>query len=520
MIIGELFTKIAVNVTGLDNLDKLKDRMETVNVLSQDMAKSFGKLANNVGKAFDIPNDKLTKALGVSTENADKVAEANKSIKSSIANVDKAVEKNNRTLGGFISRLNAARVGIIGVMYALTRMTGSVVNNGLQLDTMSKSLGVSAQSLTKWQIAAKRVGADVESVFNSIKKTQNDLANGRASNVSMWNFLGIDVGGQKPEEVMRQLVDKLKNTKDDARSALLQRLGLDGNNINLGNIDLNMGRVGGLIKSDEEIKKIRELQKVFVDFTMSVKLLMERFIAFATPLKYFFELITRLTTGIDSIIKKTMGWNVVATTLGGIIIFILGKLNPLALKLTTLGLIIDDVITYFEGGESVLGDFIKWLEKADPLVKFLTVSLGALFATYHINRWTNVILSSFGLIEKQFSILNLKIMGTPLGILLFGTGLAYAGGKKLGQMLGEYGERHSGEGGFTDWAGDKLLNAKNKLTGWDRNLLPQSATNHSRTNNNNINNNITINSNQPPRDIAKQVGVITQDVLNMAGAGL
>ncbi|GHU29721.1 hypothetical protein FACS1894152_8040 [Bacilli bacterium] len=38
-----------------------------------------------------------------------------------------------------------------------------------------------------------------------------------------------------------------------------------------------------------------------------------------------------------------------------------------------------------------------------------------------------------------------------------------------------------------------------------------------RTNNNNLNNYITINSDQPPREIAKQVGEVSQDVLNRVG---
>jgi hypothetical protein len=211
--------------------------------------------------------------------------------------------------------------------------------------------------------------------------------------------------------------------------------------------------------------------------------------------------------------KKTIGWNATATILSGIIFTLLARLKPIILTFTAWALAIDDVITYFEGGESVLGDFINWLKNASPPIKVLIgllaslgVALGGVFAVAKITAWGQAFKNSLDVMTKAFLLANTTILKTPLGQFLLAASAGVALGKIVGNKIGEYGEKHSGEGGITDRMGDSLLNGWNKITGWDKNLLPSSTnTTNSRINNNNINNSYTINSNQSPNDIATNI---------------
>lgn len=229
--------------------------------------------AKGSASVFGMENEKLlnlTKSLGDVRTKINSTAEESGKLTAKSTGTNAVLVKNNGTLGSFISHLNTARIAIVGVAFAMAKMAETSINSVMGLDTMARKLGMSSQSLTAWQTTAKKVGADVNSVFTSINKTQNDLFNGRASNASVWGFLGIDIR-KDPQEVMKQLVNKLKEAGDGERGAILQRLGLDSNNINLGDMELNMGRIGGLVRSEEEIKKIKELNKTFIDFGFSVK---------------------------------------------------------------------------------------------------------------------------------------------------------------------------------------------------------------------------------------------------------
>jgi cell shape-determining protein MreC len=98
MIIGEFFAKIGVDVSGLDNAEKLKTVIENINSIVNKVAKSVGKFTDGIGEA--INDAKPTEAL--------------KNTEKTLIGADKALKTKNKSLGDFLGRLNAARVGIIG----------------------------------------------------------------------------------------------------------------------------------------------------------------------------------------------------------------------------------------------------------------------------------------------------------------------------------------------------------------------------------------------------------------------
>ncbi|GHU26620.1 hypothetical protein FACS1894152_1620 [Bacilli bacterium] len=565
--------------------------------------------------------------LGMKLFNVDSVDKLQKALDNTKAKAEKvggAMERQADRTGGLLSGFNKLRIGIVATTAVMVKFASDTINSAMNLDRLAGKLDMSLQNLQRWQIAGTRAQADVNSVFESIKKTRDDFKNGKSSNISAWQFLGIDMVGGDPDEAMKQLVDKLKGVQKSERSAILDRLGLDSNNINLGDIDLNIGKMEGIVKSDKEMENVKELNRAYIDLKLSLTLLRDRFIAFATPIKYFFELITRLTTGIDSLVKKTIGWEKAGKIVSGVILGLLAIVSPITVGIAALALVVEDLITYFNGGESVIGKLIDRF----PLLGKVVNALGGIFKTlWNILKdlWSTVVIlwdrfldsKAFDTMKeavgtladifvsllaslkslwdivvllwdkfkdtKVFETLKQAFLDT-INAIVEGFALLFGWWKKLQDAIGgglnwvkdrltgknrdrdnkeeetEEAEkksffgsifsrkkknsdgREAGEeenkplfGGLFrgEKGGQSLDNLLNNNKGIDLqpitpiNPLPeQNTVNNSndnsnrsinRTNNNNLNNYITINSDQPPREIARQVGEVSQDVLNRVG---
>jgi hypothetical protein len=253
--------------------------------------------------------------------------------------------------------------------------------------------------------------------------------------------------------------------------------------------------------------------------------LKERFVAFAIPLKDFFELMTRSIVGIDNMIEKTIGWERAATILSVAVALLVAKSKPFVSALLMLGLATGDVMAYFEGSESMFGRFMEWISNANVFVKMLAATIGILgaviasvFVVDTVISWGAAFVATMKSVSNALLAMN-GMLKTPLGQLLLAIYGGVAIGKWLGDKIGEYGEKHSGEGGWSDKVGDFLLDMQNKIVGWDKNLEPKSNVNNTKINNNSINNNITINTTQPLKEITEEI-VNNQDILNKIGAGM
>jgi hypothetical protein len=80
----------------------------------------------------------------------------------------------------------------------------------------------------------------------------------------------------------------------------------------------------------------------------------------------------------------------VATVLSALLLPLLLKIAPLLLAFAAFALIMDDVITTFQGGESVLRDFTKWLDRAEK-EGFEGFNAAASTAIWLFNRFRDIL---------------------------------------------------------------------------------------------------------------------------------
>lgn len=71
----------------------------------------------------------------------------------------------------------AAKAALIGVIYGLERLTGMAAARGMELKQFSAATGLSADTLQRWQYAARQFGVEGNEVAGTVKTIQSSMTN-------------------------------------------------------------------------------------------------------------------------------------------------------------------------------------------------------------------------------------------------------------------------------------------------------------------------------------------------------
>lgn len=135
-----------------------------------------------------------------------------------------------------------------------------VVNTGAQLDRMSKNLGVSVETLSRWQGAVRQSGGTAEGALSTIQGLSNALTElkitGNTGILPYLQALGVAVadasGKAKPlDELLLDIGDKLQKVDRQDAYNIGRTLGLDEGTVNL------------LLKGRGEVEKLLASQKAY-----------------------------------------------------------------------------------------------------------------------------------------------------------------------------------------------------------------------------------------------------------------
>jgi len=124
----------------------------------------------------------------------------------------KAFSEVDKGIRGVQSSSLAAKAAIVGVIYALQRMSSSSAKMGTTLNNFSASTGLSAKKLQEWQYAGQQVGISNEAIQSSVQGVQDSI-------VKMRLGLGSPMG-------LSQLIDLtgFDTTKADDTFYVLEKL--------------------------------------------------------------------------------------------------------------------------------------------------------------------------------------------------------------------------------------------------------------------------------------------------------
>ena len=371
----------------------------------------------------------------------------------------------------------------------------SASDKAIELQKLSQSTNLSTDSLQQWQYAAEAVGASsaaVTSDLESLLKTMSSPIPGELNMELM--MLGVSVhnaSGQLrgADEVLKDVGDKLNKMSSARAVQWAERVGISNDTLML----LKQGRqglselfeeaqlVGAIIPEDainrgaELSKSIKTLKTVFqalgnsiaLSFAPNLKKVVDNFKQFlinnadfvrqglgvtidgvSRGFGRFWDILVKIKDGFVALLQPMQPFlknmdavKVVAGLVTGALAGFLALMAPAIIQFAAIGaaiagvsLVIEDFITWLQGGESVIGDivnaFSNWMDKFPELKEDLK-SVGQVFADV-FNAIPGLIDKCIEKIEDMFPVIN-KILSSLGKVIDF----VYEGAKTAGETLTE-----------------------------------------------------------------------------------
>lgn len=371
----------------------------------------------------------------------------------------------------------------------------SASDKAIELQKLSQSTNLSTDSLQQWQYAAEAVGASsaaVTSDLESLLKTMSSPIPGELNMELM--MLGVSVhnaSGQLrgADEVLKDVGDKLNKMSSARAVQWAERVGISNDTLML----LKQGRqglselfeeaqlVGAIIPADaiergaELSKSIKTLKTVFqalgnsiaLSFAPNLKKVVDNFKQFlinnaefvrqglgitidgvSRGFGRFWDILVKIKDGFVALLQPMQPFlknmdavKIVAGLVTGALAGFLALMAPAIIQFAAVGaaiagvsLVIEDFITWLQGGESVIGDivnaFSNWMDKFPELKEDLK-SVGQVFADV-FNAIPGLIDKCIDKIEDMFPVINKILSG--LGKVI---DFVYEGAKTAGETLTE-----------------------------------------------------------------------------------
>lgn len=163
-------------------------------------------------------------------------------------NVGKNIAADGKKGAEFFGQLEKAALKFFAVLTTgrgLADFTRTVIGTGAQLDRVSARMGISADTLSRWQGAVRQSGGTAEGFLATIQGLSQEMTNLAVtgqSPISKWlSFLGVslrDTDGKikTTEKLLADLLDAANSKISDPshRFNILKEIGIDEGTINLG----------------------------------------------------------------------------------------------------------------------------------------------------------------------------------------------------------------------------------------------------------------------------------------------
>lgn len=321
-------------------------------------------------------------------------------------------KKLNSSIGDFVKGLGAV-VGAVGAAtVALQKLTESLVKSNQEFLNLTRTSDISLSTFQKWNNVGKMLG--VNNVAAQIENLNQKLFELKLTGQGAEGFMlaGINPMGQDAQGVMEQLRNRIKGLDDTSASYLLRQMGLDPSMLHLLRMTkTEFEELGATVQkyqlTDEQTHQIQALNiqlqiaqtKLNYLKDRAILAIMPYFVEFMKSLARVGEMLARVGERVGGFVVK---WKGLAVTF----IAILPKIKPIAnlfkgmsknllnlisrlpvfgrllaqigiiasrafLPFTAIYLLLDDIATYFSGGESALGLLLYFLDELNEKLKSL-----------------------------------------------------------------------------------------------------------------------------------------------------
>ena len=323
-------------------------------------------------------------------EEANKIQANAKALKAKEAAAAEVV----RGLAGFIGAVAAAA-------FAINKLTNDLIKSNQAMVNLTRTTDIAQSTFQRWGNIGKMLGVEnADQQLAGLNQRLFDLML-TGQGARGFQLAGINPIGQDAEGVLEQLRARIQGMSDTAASYLLQQMGLDPQMLHL--LRMSKEEFEELDKAQRKYtltaEESRQIQEYNLQLQLaSIKLDYLKKKAILAIMPYWTELVKSLARVSDMLVKvstwlwkNARGW----LLLGGIIAAKTGKFAKLAqfftgmsktlsglitkipifggtvaklgglftkafLPLTAAYLLLDDLATFFDGGDSLIGRVIDW----------------------------------------------------------------------------------------------------------------------------------------------------------------
>lgn len=386
---------------------------------------SLGELFIELGVVGDVkPLEKANNTLKDAIKNIEKQIEANKrlleykeALKNATTKGDKALIKSNfvktlekerleetidanektiagkkklaKTMAGVVKGAGAVIAAFSGAVFALNKLSEALIQNNQAWINFTRQTDLGLQALQKYAGVAALLDASLgeEGAAGSIAQLEKRLFDLKLTGQGARGFIlaGVNPLGQDAFGVIEQLRNRIKGLNNNAATYLLEQMGLDPRLLPLLRLTrhefLELQRTVERYKlSDEQREAIQKLNIQLSIAGQKLKFLKDRIAlmllpAFvklagfmATIVEAFVKLVDWLQNSDTTAAKVTKSILAIAAAIGILTAALWAfTAHPIIAVITAalgaLLLIIEDIMVYLRGGESVTGDIVRFFDE-------------------------------------------------------------------------------------------------------------------------------------------------------------
>lgn len=457
MLLDELLIKIG--------LDTDSQAMQEFDQFLDDVGKGAEKAVNEL--------DGLSKAIdgAVDTNKVKDGAEAVDDLKGNIDNLwatkfgADGLAKKFESLGLVINKTAIAVVAFGAAFYGATVGVKNFVDGNLDaLDEIKQLSNVTGEAADKIYLLGKVAEVNgssaqaAQSSIDGLSKVIGEAAAGVGRGAKAFEQYGLSAKKANGEiksssDLFGEISEKMQQMSNQEQIAMLSKLGIDGSMIQtlrLGNeelaeqialaeaLTLGVGNAENAEKAAAFKDALTQVSQVFIAIgeyvslriSPSIQRLAERFTkwfaennnfikAILNGLGKVFSFLFELAGAIDNVIESTVGWKTVIIALGGLLLWFSRRMllafatNPVTLAIAAIAgliLILDDFITWLQGGDAEFADFyqsvadgLQWIsDKWGELGEWIKAKWGEAIA-WVTGKW-NAFTSTFSIdnLKKTF----------------------------------------------------------------------------------------------------------------------
>ena len=286
-------------------------------------------------------------------------------------------------------------LGVIGGVAFIKSQFAEFTEAALEVDTASKTLGMDIKEFQGWQNAAEKVGLetqDLVQLFGDVSDRMYDAVlhdsgpfKDAVEDIGI-SLKGVKEGATSSADMLLQFARAVEKMPKDKAHGLLTQYGFDPESIKL--IMMGEKELEKLIKTGKEkarfdqqdienAQKLREAQQRLNTAWRTISAL------FASTVSPAITFLTNLLGDLLGWVKENKQFVILFFTgLAGVITTLMlpaltamataawaaiAPFAPLIAIVGAVALVIDDLITYIQGGESAFGDFWKMFGEGDEL---------------------------------------------------------------------------------------------------------------------------------------------------------